>query len=566
MHEVSYLKDLIILLSTSIFMIAFFKQLKLSPVLGYLFAGAAIGPSGLGYIEPSEITTSIAEFGIVFLLFSIGLELTFDKLKSMRKYVIGFGGLQFLITTILFYIIAVRIFDLNSGVSLIIASSLALSSTAIIMQVIAENAEQSTRVGRLSISALIMQDLAVIPILVLLPLISMQGADLGSALAGAFFRAIFAFGIIFIVGRLFLRPIYRIIVATRNDALFLSTTLLVILGSAAITNYMGMSFTLGAFIAGLIVAETEYKYRVESETSSFKSLLMGLFFLTVGMDFDTKFLLEKFDIIIFLSAGLIFLKAFVVILLCRIFRFPIAPAIHTGLLLSQGGEFAFVVFLEAQDMQIMSADITQLLITVVTVTMAFTPILAIIGSQIKRTIYVHEALKDNKLKREVGDLSGHIIIIGYDKVGRIVTNLLKQKDIEYITLGNNYRSVQAGKENSHNVYYGDALNKDILISSGINAANSVIIAMEDDLTCLKITRFIHDNFPHVNVVTKVNSDSNSGRLKMVGAGSIVSQDMETSLQLAKNALISIGADNKDIEVFLNEFRNLNDKIDKPTEQ
>lgn len=566
MHEVSYLKDLIILLSTSIFMIAFFKQLKLSPVLGYLFAGAAIGPSGLGYIEPSEITTSIAEFGIVFLLFSIGLELTFDKLKSMRKYVIGFGGLQFLITTILFYIIAVRIFDLNSGVSLIIASSLALSSTAIIMQVIAENAEQSTRVGRLSISALIMQDLAVIPILVLLPLISMQGADLGSALAGAFFRAIFAFGIIFIVGRLFLRPIYRIIVATRNDALFLSTTLLVILGSAAITNYMGMSFTLGAFIAGLIVAETEYKYRVESETSSFKSLLMGLFFLTVGMDFDTNFLLEKFDIIIFLSAGLIFLKAFVVILLCRIFRFPIAPAIHTGLLLSQGGEFAFVVFLEAQDMQIMSADITQLLITVVTVTMAFTPILAIIGSQIKRTIYVHEALKDNKLKREVGDLSGHIIIIGYDKVGRIVTNLLKQKDIEYITLGNNYRSVQAGKENNHNVYYGDALNKDILISSGINAANSVIIAMEDDLICLKVTRFIHGNFPHVNVVTKVNSDSNSGRFKMVGAGSIVSQDMETSLQLAKKALISIGADNKDIEVFLNEFRNLNDKIDKPTEQ
>lgn len=565
MHEVSYLKDLIILLSTSIFMIAFFKQLKLSPVLGYLFAGVAIGPSGFAYIQSSEITTSIAEFGVVFLLFSIGLELTFDKLKAMRKYVIGFGGLQFLLTTILFYIIATSVFSFDNGVALIISSSLALSSTAIVMQVIAESSEQSTRVGRLSISALIMQDLAVIPILVLLPLISMQEAQLHSAIADAFFRAILAFVIIFAVGRLFLRPIYRIIVSTRNDTLFLSTTLLIILGSAAITNYMGMSFTLGAFVAGLMVAETEYKYRVERETSSFKSLLMGLFFLTVGMDFDLQFLLQKFDLIIFLSASLIFLKAFVIILLCRIFRFPIAPSIHTGLLLSQGGEFAFVVFLEAQNMSIMSASTTQLLITVVTVTMAFTPILAIIGSKIKRSIYVLEALKDNKLKRDVGDLSDHVIIIGYGKIGRIVTNLLKQKDVTYITLGNNYRSVQAGRVNNHNVHYGDSLNKDILISSGINTANSVIIAAEDDLNCLKTARFIHDNFPHVNVVTKVNSNNNDDRFRMVGAGSIVSPDMETSLQLAKNAFLLIGADNNDIDTFLNEFRDLNDKINKSTE-
>jgi monovalent cation:H+ antiporter-2, CPA2 family len=542
-------------------MIAFFKQLKLSPVLGYLFAGAAIGPSGIGYIESSEITTSIAEFGVVFLLFGIGLELTFDKLKSMRKYVIGFGGLQFLLTTILFYIIASYVFLLDSGLALIISSSLALSSTAIVMQVIAENSEKSTRVGRLSISALIMQDLAVVPILVLLPLISLENADLGSALGKASINAILAFAIIFIVGRLFLRPIYRIIVETRNDALFLSTTLLVILGSAAITNHMGMSFTLGAFVAGLMVAETEYKYRVESETSSFKSLLMGLFFVTVGMDFDGQFLIDKLYIILLLAASLIFLKAFIIIILCRIFRFPIGPSIHTGLLLCQGGEFAFVVFLEAQDMKIMPPYLSQLLITVVTVTMAFTPILAIIGSQIKRTIYVHEALKDNKLKREIGDLADHVIIIGYDKIGRIVTNLLNHKDIKYITLGNNYRSVQAGKKNNHNVYYGDSMSKEILLSCGINKAKSVIIAMEDDFTCLKITRFIHENFPHINVITKMDSN-NENRFRMLGAGSVVSPDMEASLQLAKNAFLSVGSDDKDIDIFLNEFRDLNDKIDQ----
>jgi voltage-gated potassium channel Kch len=203
--------------------------------------------------------------------------------------------------------------------------------------------------------------------------------------------------------------------------------------------------------------------------------------------------------------------------------------------------------------------------TVVTVTMALTPILAIIGSQIKRTIYVHESLKDNKLKREIGDLSNHIIVIGYNKIGRIVTNLLNQKDIKYITLGNNHHSVQAGKKNNHNVYYGDPMNKNILSSVGINDASSVIIAMEDDFTCLKITRFIHENFPHINVVAKMDSN-NESRFKMVGAGSIVSPDMEASLQLAKNALLAIGSDNQDIDIFLNEFRDLNDKIDKPNEE
>ncbi len=199
--------------------------------MGYLFAGAALGPSGFAYIESSEITDSIAELGIVFLLFGIGLELTFDKLKSMRKYVVGFGGLQFLVTTILFYIIATKVFSFDNAIALIISSSLALSSTAIVMEVIAESGEKSTRVGRLSISALIMQDLAVIPILVLLPLISMPEAGLQSALGSAFLNAILAFAIIFLVGRLFLRPIYRIIVSTRSDTLFLSTTLLIILGS-----------------------------------------------------------------------------------------------------------------------------------------------------------------------------------------------------------------------------------------------------------------------------------------------------------------------------------------------
>jgi CPA2 family monovalent cation:H+ antiporter-2 len=562
MHDISYLRDIILLLFASVAVVIIFKQLGLSPALGYLVAGAAIGPFGFGVLTTTETTGSIAELGIVFLLFAIGLELTFSRLMAMRKYVLGFGGLQVVITSAVISYTCILFFGLSTETSIIIGSALSLSSTAIVMQVIAEHSEQSTRVGRLSFSILLMQDLAVIPILVLFPLLTKSDFSIANALGGALIDAVMAMGIIYVIGRSFMRPIYRLIAETKSDVLFLSFTLIIVLGSAYLSNYMGLSFALGAFIAGLMVAETEYKYRVEEEILSLKSLLLGLFFMTIGMSFDFDLLLQSLPYIVAVSLALILIKASIIIALCRIFRFPLAPAIHTGLLLSQGGEFAFVVFLMAVQQKFIDVDLSQFLMTVVTFTMALTPLLATFGRRIKAILYTKEILHDNKIKREIGDVSKHIVIIGFSKVGRIVAYILRKRGINYIILENNHRLVRLEKNNGYNIFYGDAMNLDILKHIGVERSESVIVSMDDELACMKITRFIHENFPNALMITKSESINNADRFKKVGASFVVSKNLETGLQLSSAALASIGINSSEINSALSAFREINSEIIK----
>ncbi len=562
MHDISYLRDILILLFASVAIVIIFKQLGLSPALGYLVSGAAIGPFGFGVLTSTETTKSIAELGIVFLLFAIGLELTFSRLLAMKKYVLGFGGLQVVLTAGTISFLCSKLFHFNLETSIVIGSALALSSTAIVMQVIAEHGEQSTRVGRLSFSILLMQDLAVIPILVLLPLLTKSDLNIGHALGGALIDAVVAMAIIVVIGRVLMRPVYRLIAETKSDVLFLSLTLIIVLGAAFLSNYMGLSFALGAFIAGLMVAETEYKYRVEEEILSLKSLLLGLFFMTIGMSFDFDLLIKSLPYIVMVSLGLILVKTTVILALCRIFRFPLAPAIHTGLLLSQGGEFAFVVFLMAVQQKFMDVDLSQFLMTVVTFTMALTPLLAAFGRKLKSYLYTKEVLHDNKLKREIGDISKHVIIVGFSKVGRIVSYILRKRGINYIVLDNNHRSVRLEKNNGYNIYYGDAMNADILRYIGIERAESVIVAMDDEIACMKITRFIHENFPNIAVITKSETINNADRFRKVGASFVVSKNLETGLQLSNAALSSVGISSSEINDALAAFREIHLEIIK----
>lgn len=561
MHDIGYLQDILILLFASVAIVIIFKQLGLSPALGYLVVGAAIGPNGFALLQVNETTSSIAEFGVVFLLFAIGLELTLDKLIAMKKYVLGFGSLQVVITSIIIGLACYKM-GLGKELSVLIGAVLSLSSTAIVMQVIEENAEQSTRVGRLSFSVLLLQDLAVIPILVLLPLLSNPNINVAKAMGGAMVDAAIAMAIILVVGRFLLRPIFRVVVASKSDVLFLSVTLIVVLGSAFVTYKLGLSFAFGAFVAGLMVAETEYKYRVESEIMSLESLLMGLFFITIGMSFNFQMLIEKLPLIILIAAGLIVCKALIIVILCRLFKFPLAPSIHSGLLLSQGSEFAFIVFIMAVDHNVMSPELSQLLMTVVTLSMAVTPLLATLGRKIKGQLYIKDVLRDNKIKREIGDISKHIVVIGFGRVGRIVGHLLRKRNVNYIILDSNHRVVRIEKANGYNIYYGDAMNLDILKYIGIAKAEAVIVAMEDEFACIKITRFIHENFPQVTVVTKTETLGNAERFKRVGASLVVSKNLETGLQLGKAALSAIGVKNKEIDIALEAFRDINSEFVK----
>ncbi len=562
MHDISYLRDILILLVASVFVVIIFQEIGLSPALGYVVAGTTIGPFGLGIVSSIETTKSIAELGIVFMLFSIGLELTFARLVSMKKYVLGFGGLQVALTSLLIFLICKFFFKMSNETAIIIGSALSMSSTAIVMQVIAENAEKSTRVGRLAFSILLMQDLAVIPILVLLPILKNTDLNITHALGGALADATIAMALIFAIGRICIRPIYRMIAKSQSDVLFLSLTLIVVLGSAYITNHLGMSFALGAFVAGLLVAETEYRYRVEEEILSLKSILLGLFFMTIGMSFDFDVLMKSFPYIILASLGIIFVKASIIIGLCRVFKFPFAPAIHTGLLLSQGGEFAFIVFLIAVQQNFLSTNLSQFLMTTVTLTMALTPILATIGRKTKSYLYTKEILRDNKLKREIGQISKHVVVIGFSRVGRIVSYILRKKNINYLILENNHRTVTSQRNKGFNIYYGDALNLDILKHIGVERSESVVIAIEDEFACMKITRFIHENFPNVAVITKSESLNNAERLKKVGASYVVSKNVETGLQLSHAALSSVGVSSEEISSALSAFRDINSEVMK----
>ncbi|MDA9817941.1 cation:proton antiporter [Flavobacteriaceae bacterium] len=546
MHSVDYLKDILILLTVSVFIIIIFKHLRISPVLGYLLSGALIGSNGFHLISYSETTSSIAELGIVFMLFAIGLELTLEKLLNMRKYVLGFGSLQVVVTGVVLSIIT-YLFGNNKEISIIIGVTLALSSTAIVLQVIEENAEKSTRVGRLSLSILLLQDLAVIPILVLLPAVADPNVEIFSAIGSAFVNATVALLIIFSVGKLLLKPIFKVIVSLKSNVLFFSMALIIILGSAFISHYLNLSLALGAFVAGLMLAETEYKYRIEHEIESIKSILLGLFFITIGMTFKLEMLMDNLLLIIVLSISLIAIKAGVIISLCKLFRFPLAPAIHSGLLLSQGGEFAFVVFIMAVENGVMENQLSQILMTSVTVTMAFTPLLASFGRNIKKQIYIKNSLKDNKIRRELGDIEKHIIIIGFSKIGRVVADVMREKNIPYLILSTNHRLVRIEKSNGYHIYYGDPLNLEILKRININSAESAIITNDDEILCFKITNFIRENFSDLHIVTKSENISGIERFKKVGANLVVSKNFETGLQISREILTSIGLEDSVVE-------------------
>ena len=554
MHSVGYLNDILILLFASVLVVIIFKKLSMSPAIGYLVAGTLIGPYGFEVMQKNHTTESIAELGVVFLLFAIGLELNFSKLVKMRKYILGFGGLQVVLSTIFIATICRYSFDLSPDVSLIIGSALALSSTAIVMQLIADEGDETTRVGKLALSVLLLQDLAVIPILVLLPLLAKQDVGMVQALGGAILNATLALFIIFVIGRYLLRPIYHHIAELRSDSLFISLTLIVIFGAAQLSNFFGLSSAFGAFTAGLMVSETEFRHRVEQEIISMKALLMGLFFMTIGMSFQIDFLISNFHKIILISLVLIAVKAFTVIFLCKLFKFPLAPAIHAGLLLSQGGEFAFIVFIMAVEHNLIDQDLTQLLATVVTATMAITPLLAKFGKKIKGQIYVSNIIKDSKIKREVGEISNHVIVIGFGKIGHIVSYILRKKGVNYIILDNNHRAVKLEKSNGYNIYYGDAMNLEILRYVGIEKSESVIVVMEDEIACLKITRFISENFPRTNIVTKSETMNNVTRMKKVGASHVVTKNLETGIQISKTALKIMNFSTRDIERTVKEIR------------
>ncbi|CAL7963469.1 monovalent cation:H+ antiporter-2, CPA2 family [Alphaproteobacteria bacterium] len=555
MHEFSHLPGMLVLLLASIFIVVFMNKLKLSPVLGYLLAGALIGKHGLDLINDYEYMETLGEFGVVFLLFVIGLDLTFERLLKMRWHVFGFGGMQLFLTTYILSSSLQKILGLSTVISTTISAALALSSTAVVIQVLTENRKQSTQVGRLSFSVLLMQDLAVVPLLAIVPMLSANTEHLFSNVGLAVVKALTAIVVITIAGRLFLRPFFSMIASVKKDEIFVTTTLLIVLGTSWITYKLGLSAAMGAFIAGLLIAETEYRNKVEDSIMPFKGLFLALFFLTVGMSIDIKFVIQNASEILTLSVLILVGKFLVICSLCKLFRFSWGASIHSGLLLSQVGEFAFILFNIVAQHKVMEKNLAQLLCMVAAFTMATTPLLAIIGSKIEDWLGSREELDTNQEFKGISDLNNHVIIAGFGRVGRVVAYMLSQEQIDYVAIDSNTALIKKAKLQGFPIFHGDATHFDTLKAVGIKRAVAIVLSMSEKSDVNKATKFLAKEHKHLQIIARVEDYRHAKGVKKLGASATIPTTIETGLQLGGSVL-------KNLYISEHEVFNIKEKVRK----
>ncbi|PPE00310.1 hypothetical protein GOBAR_DD02620 [Gossypium barbadense] len=568
-EEASLLDVLWLLLASVIFVPVFQKLPGGSPVLGYLAAGILIGPYGLSIIRHVHGTKAIAEFGVVFLLFNIGLEveyiiistLSVERLSSMKKYVFGLGTAQVLVTAVAVGLVAHFVAGHPSPAAIVIGNGLALSSTAVVLQVLQERGESTSRHGRATFSVLLFQDLAVVVLLILIPLISPNSSKGGvgfgaiaEALGVAAVKAAVAITAIIAGGRLLLRPIYKQIAENKNAEIFSANTLLVILGTSVLTARAGLSMALGAFLAGLLLAETEFALQVESDIAPYRGLLLGLFFMTVGMSIDPKLLLSNFPVIAGALGLLIGGKTILVALVGKLCGISIISAIRVGLLLAPGGEFAFVAFGEAVNQGIMSSQLSSLLFLVVGISMALTPWLAAGGQLIASRFELVDVRSLLPVESETDDLHDHIIICGFGRVGQIIAQLLSERLIPFVALDVRSDRVAMGRALDLPVYFGDSGSPEVLHNVGAERACAAAITLDSPGGNYRTVWALSKHFPNVKTFVRAHDVDHGLNLEKAGATAVVPETVEPSLQLAAAVLSQAKIPSSEIAATINEFR------------
>jgi CPA2 family monovalent cation:H+ antiporter-2 len=543
--------DALVVLGTAGILVPLLSRLGFSPVLGYLAAGAVLGPFGLGSLSrtfpllswftvgDANDVAGIAELGVVFLLFLIGLELSLHRLTTMRRLVFGLGGLQILVTTALLAGVA-----LYSGKSpsqaIILGVSLSLSSTAIVLELLSKQERLKTSVGRASFAVLLAQDLAVIPILIFVALLAAgpQGSVLGSV-SKAVAQAAVALSVIILFGRFLLRPLFRMVASTRSRDLFIAAVLFVIIAAGVITNQAGMSMALGAFVAGLLLAETEYRRAIEATIDPFKSLLLGIFFFTVGMDIDVHELLHEPLALASGVAGLIALKSGVIVTLAKLFRLSWPVAVEMGLLLGAGGEFAFVTLAMAAASHLIDPATATFALTVTSATMALIPLLSYLARRFASRLRAAGAAPPELSMRPTGR-QRHAIVVGYGRVGKVVCALLNEHGIPYIAADYDAATVTRDRRDGHDVYYGDAADPKFLEICGLGNAAGVIITIHAHHLIDDIVEHVRALRPDVLIVSRARDADHARHLYRLGATDAVPEAIEASLQLSEAALVGLG--------------------------
>ena len=551
-ENAGYYREFLILLAAAGIVVPLFIRLGVSAVLGFLIVGILLSHDVLGKLAETvpfiqhfalpddQAIESLAELGVVFLLFLIGLELSFERLMTMRRLVFGLGGLQVILST---GVIAIAAWALGfSGeAAVVLGMALGLSSTAIVVQLLSTERRLGTQTGRLSFAILLFQDLAVVPILLIVGMLGRQSSgpmiqDIALALGQAALAIIF----IVVVGRYALRPLLRLVARADSPDLFMATTLLIALGTGVLTSYAGLSMALGAFIAGLMLAETEYRRAVEAIIEPFKGLLLGAFFLLVGLRIHIADLVQAPVTIIGATALLILLQAILIYGLARIFGVGRMVALETALLLAPCGEFAFVVINTALGLGLLPAnEMNQILLTV-SLSMVTIPFLARLGRRLNKAKGPSLAQTPEALVAPPDDLVPRVIIAGFGRVGRLVGSMLEEQKIPYLAIDSDPDLVARERRTGANVYFGDASQPDFLRRCGIGEARAIAVTMDTPTRVDEVTRAARSERTDLKIIVRARDERHAQTLYTLGATEAVPETIEASLQLGEAILVETG--------------------------
>jgi CPA2 family monovalent cation:H+ antiporter-2 len=495
----------------------------------------------------------MAEFGVVFLLFMIGLELSFQRLRALARYVFGLGSLQVVVSGILIGGIAWTLGSTVEAAS-IIGGGLALSSTALVLQLLVEKGERATRFGQVSFAILLLQDIAVVPLLILVILLGQGEGSFITAVGGATLRAAVALVLVVGIGRLILRPIFRIIAGTKSSELFVATTLLTVLGTAWLLSLGGLSMALGAFLAGLLLSETEYRHQVEADIRPFRGILLGLFFMTVGMSINIPLIGAQMGQIAIILAALLIGKSIITGILCRGFGLPFSVSLRTGMLLSQGGEFGFILFASASALGVVPVETAQMLLAVIVLSMVATPAMAYLGNRGFRFFAAREREPSTGVDEISDDLEDHVVIAGFGRVGQTVANVLSAGGIPFVALDLDADRVSKCRRIGMPVFFGDASRIDVLKAAGAERARGAVITIDQPDTASLLVAALKQYAPDLEIFVRARDLSHSRELEEAGATAVVPEIIEASLQLGGIVMDSMGATPDEVATIIEDLR------------
>ena len=538
------LQSLLLLLGATVFMVALARQFHLPSMLAYLLVGMAVGPHGAGVFAESEQVSAFAEFGVVFLMFSIGLEFSLARLKAMRRLVFGFGGGQVLLTLLGATAVTMVYFGQDWRIGFAIGTACAMSSTAIVSKLLADRLELHSLPGRQTMAVLLFQDLAVVPFLIILPALAKPPGDLANTLMLAAAQAAGVLGLMIFLGQKTMRRWFDAVAQRKSSELFMLNVLLVVVGLSWLTSYFGLSLALGAFIGGMLISETPYRHQVEGDIRPFQEVLLGLFFVTVGMLLDVSFVLRHLPAVLLATAMLVLAKGGVVLLLTRVLRNTLEVSLRTSVQLAQGGEFGLVLLALANDSGLLPGEVFQVTMAAMLLSMFIAPLLIARGATLGKRLSVGEFAHRAEVIHDVAvhsmDVHDHVILCGFGRTGQSLARFLDREQIAFVALDIDTARIRQAQDAGENVVFGNADRREVLIAAGIRRARAVVVTYSDQLSAekaLHVIRALHASLP---IIVRVQDDSQIERLKSLGASEVVPEVLEGSLMLAPQMLSHLG--------------------------